>query len=243
MTRESATTNCSTPVKPLGRKAYGSIGHLPNSRLGPADHCVTDGQAKICTMKARDKHDKIIVQEKLDGSCVAVARIDGVLHPIGRAGYPASSSRFEQHRLFDRWVWENQDRFLSVLNDGERLCGEWLAQAHGTIYMLLGTYEPFAAFDIMVGANRLPYEPFLERVKSTFDMPKCLHIGGPLSVEAAMKEHQARGVPCDEPEGVVYRVERNGKVDFLAKWVRPDKVDGKYLPEISGCEPFWNWRP
>jgi hypothetical protein len=32
-------------------------------------------------------------------------------------------------------------------------------------------------------------------------------------------------------------------VDFLAKWVRPDKVDGMYLPEISGKEPVWNWRP
>ena len=25
--------------KPLGRKAYGSIPHLPGSRLGPGDHC------------------------------------------------------------------------------------------------------------------------------------------------------------------------------------------------------------
>ena len=25
-------------MKPTGKKNYGSIGHLPNSRLGPADH-------------------------------------------------------------------------------------------------------------------------------------------------------------------------------------------------------------
>jgi len=31
----------------------------------------------------------------------------------------------------------------------------------------------------------------------------------------------------DPIEGLVYRVERKGKVDFLAKWVRPDKV-GRY---------------
>ena len=42
------------------------------------------------------------------------------------------------------------------------------------------------------------------------------------------------------PEGVVYRVERKGKVDFLAKWVRPDKDDGKYLENISGREPVFN---
>ena len=55
--------------KTLGRKAYGSIGHLPNSRVGPKDHHVHEGQARICTVKARDKHDRVIVQEKLDGSC------------------------------------------------------------------------------------------------------------------------------------------------------------------------------
>ena len=34
-----------------------------------------------------------------------------------------------------------------------------------------------------------------------------------------------------------------GKFDFLAKFVRPDKIDGKYLSEITGCDPYWNWRP
>ena len=33
----------------------------------------------------------------------------------------------------------------------------------------------------------------------------------------------------EKPEGVVYRVEREGRVDFLAKFVRSDKEDGKYL--------------
>ncbi len=31
-------------------------------------------------------------------------------------------------------------------------------------------------------------------------------------------------------------------VKMLAKYVRPDKVDGAYLPEQSGKEPVWNWR-
>lgn len=39
------------------------------------------------------------------------------------------------------------------------------------------------------------------------------------------------------------RVEHKGEVDFLAKYVRPDKIDGLYLPEISGKEAIWNWRP
>ena len=230
-------------TKPLGRKAYGSIGHLPNSRLGPSDHSVHAGQARICTTKTRDKHDTVIVQEKLDGSCVAVARLDGVLHPLSRAGWPASSSRYEQHWLFDQWVWMHQERFMGVLRDGERIVGEWLSQAHGTRYEFSDGMEPFAAFDIMVEDRRLTFREFEDRAGSLFSLPKLLHAGPPISVDAAMKIHADKHSGCDEPEGVVYRVERKGEVDFLAKWVRPDKVDGKYLPEMSGKPAVWNWRP
>ncbi|HYC31766.1 MAG TPA: RNA ligase family protein [Gemmatimonadales bacterium] len=226
------------PVKPIGRKAYGSIAHLPMSRMGPGDHHCHAGQAVICTEKARDRHDRIIVQEKLDGSCVAVALRDGVLHPIGRAGWPAISSPHEMHHLFAQWVWANEDRFRAVLREGERVCGEWLAQAHGTIYNL-AAHEPFAAFDIMEGDTRMPFDAFRARVRGMLATPTLLHDGGPLPVLDAMRLHDAARWPCDETEGVVYRVERRGVVDFLAKYVRPDKVDGKYLKG----EPIWLWRP
>jgi hypothetical protein len=77
-------------------------------------------------------------------------------------------------------------------------------------------------------------------------MPRLIHVGGPISVEKAMNLHGAGDHGCDDPEGVVYRVERRGEFDFMTKWVRPDKVDGKYLPEIEGSVssvPVWNWRP
>ena len=44
-------------VKPFGRLSYGSIPHLPGSRLGSGDHHITEGQARILTVKTRDKHD------------------------------------------------------------------------------------------------------------------------------------------------------------------------------------------
>lgn len=228
--------------KPLRRKAYGSIGHLPNSRLGPSDHSVHEGQSRICTMKTRDRHDRVIVQEKLDGSCTAVALIDGVVHALGRAGWPAHTSPYEQHHMFAEWVCSNEDRFTSVLRDGERLVGEWLAQAHGTKYEL-GDREPWAVFDLMRGADRAPVDELWGRIGDAFAMPHTLHDGVSLPVEAAMEMHESTKYPCEDTEGVVYRVERRGKVDFLAKWVKPTKVDGKYLPEISGSDPVWNWRP
>jgi hypothetical protein len=229
--------------KPLNRKAYGSIGHLPNSRLGPGDHSVNEGQARICTKKPRDRHDRIIVQEKLDGSCCAVALLDGMLHPLGRAGWPAISSRFVQHVHFHNWVMLNSERFFAVLREGERIVGEWLAQAHGTRYDL--RHEPFVAFDIMVEERRIPFDEFVSRCGNVFVTPFVVASGPPVDVERAIREVQSRNAhgAIDPIEGVVYRVERNGEVDFLAKYVRPDKVDGCYLPEVSSQEAVWNWQP
>ena len=229
-------------VKPLGGKAYGSIGHLPNSRLGPGDHSVHAGQGVICCEKARDRHDRIIVQEKLDGSCVSVALIDGNLLALTRAGYLANTSPYEQHHMFSDWVEANALRFRDVLREGERLCGEWLAQAHGTVYDMRMA-EPFGAFDIFSGGKRLPFDAFVDRIQNVFDRPELIHDGGPIAVDQAMAIHFDVHWPCDEVEGLVYRVERHGQVDFLAKYVRLDKQDGKYLESVTGNPPVWNWRP
>jgi len=43
-----------TSNKPLNQKAYGSIPHLPGSRLGPGDYSIGEGQARIATEKLRD---------------------------------------------------------------------------------------------------------------------------------------------------------------------------------------------
>src|SRR5437870_13493008 len=53
--------------KPLGMKNYGHIAHLPGSRMGPGDHSCELGQARIATLKARDRHDHVIVRERLMG--------------------------------------------------------------------------------------------------------------------------------------------------------------------------------
>jgi len=230
-------------MKPLGRKNYGSIGHLPCSRMGPADHSCHEGQQTIVLVKARDKHDRIIVTEKLDGSNVGIVNIDGTILALGRAGYLAQTSKFEQHQLFASWVRENELSWKEVLQPGYRLVGEWLAQAHSTRYSL--PRGPFAAFDLMVDDKRLPFDE-LTHLCQKWDVPqpKLLHDGGPLSVEEAMARHGDGNHGClDEPEGAVWRVERKGSFDFMAKWVRPDKIDGKFLSEKSGCDPIWNWRP
>lgn len=241
--------------KPLGIKNYGSIAHLPGSRIGPGDHKCHEGQKRIATEKARDKHDHILVLEKLDGSNVGVARVGDELYALTRAGYLASTSPYEQHHHFEAWAMKNKRRFLAVLDDGERLCGEWLMQAHGTRYAL--THEPLVAFDLLRGSQRTTYDIFLARVQAgDFITPHLLHRGRPLSIDAAMDALDTYGFhgATDPVEGAVWRIERNefirpgsGErqlvVDFIVKYVRPDKVDGCYLPEISGQPPVYNWKP
>lgn len=230
-------------AKPLGGKAYGHIPHLPGSRMGEGDHHCADGQARIATEKARDARDVVVVQEKLDGSCVAVALLDDNIEALGRSGYLAQSSPYPQHQLFAAWVRENAERFREVLWPGERLVGEWLAQAHGTRYRL--RHEPFVAFDIMTGTERVTYCELQRRLNGRFVTPALIALG-PTSIEKAMGILAGDGFHGaeDQIEGAVWRVEREGKVDFLAKYVRPDKVDGWYLPG-KGCVggEVWNWRP
>ncbi len=126
------------------------------------------------------------MQEKLDGTNVGVARLNDVLYPLVRAGYVADTSPFEQHWRFAQWVCSNQDRFLAVLRDGERLVSEWLMQAHGTRCQL--EHEPFVAFDLMFDIERARYDDLISRVKhGDFVTPTVIHRGGPLSIEAAMK--------------------------------------------------------
>lgn len=225
--------------KPLNRKAYGSIGHLPNSRLGTGDHKITDGQARIIHTKERDKHDVIIIQEKLDGSNCAVCKVNGKIIPITRSGYVASASRHEQHQMFFRWALMNAERFNRLLMEGERVCGEWLALAHGTRYNL--PHEPFVAFDLMTGDKRISYNTFIDRVKAErFTTPKLISYGKPMEHKEILKRLVSGHGAIDPVEGYVCRVERKGEVDFLGKWVRQDKEDGKYFIE-KYSEDVWNW--
>lgn len=240
-------------TKPFDHKNYGSIPHLSGSRLGEKDYKANPGQERIATLAKRDRHDEIFVQEKLDGSNVGVGRLNGKIVSISRAGHYCITSPFEQHKVFAQWVEKNEGRFRAVLREGERLVGEWLMQAHGTRYFLM--HEPFVVFDLMVGQTRLPYDDLAHRVTTQhFILPHLLHRGDPISIADVLEKLGKYGFhgALDECEGAVWRVERNAQiqkqsserrrvVDFLAKYVRRSKVDGRYLPEHNDGKITWNW--
>lgn len=231
-------------MKPLGGKAYGSIPHLLGSKLGHGDHHISEGQHRICTEKTRDKHDLIIVQEKYDGSNCCIAKVDGKILALTRRGYLAETSPFEQHHKFAAWVEDRKKRFSVLMSDGDRIVGEWMYQAHGVKYRLYA--HSFVAFDYFEGKKRLSFEDF-ECSIATYGLctPRVLHYGfEPISIEAVMKKlndpdnHPVSAI--ENPEGVIYRVERKEKVDFLAKYVRSDFEPGKYLPENNNGNVLLN---
>lgn len=238
--------------KPLKLKGYGSIPHLPNSRLGEGDHSISQGQADIVTKKTPDKHWKIIVTEKIDGSNTSICKVDNKIYALGRAGYTAQSSPYVQHQYFAHWVREREEYFNKILNNGERIVGEWCSQVHSTRYNL--DSEPWFPFDYFTKDNkRINFDNFCEIVD---DKLSELNLKRPyvismdcISTEEVMKLlgkcgfHNA--LIQDGPEGAVWRAEYKNEFNFICKYVRWNKPSGKYLPEINPeiKEPIWNWRP
>lgn len=220
--------------------------------MGTGDHHIHEGQAKLATVKLEKKNGmerEVIVQEKLDGSNVGIARVGDRIFPLTRSGYVADTSPYDQHKAWHKWVMQRQEKWLALLNDGERLCGEWLMQAHSTKYEL--KHEPFVAFDLMLGDQRVPYDEFISRIAGmNLTIPHLIHRGGAIGVEEVMKKLGKFGFhgATDAVEGAVWRVEtitkKGRKVEFLCKYVRPEKVDGIFLKGETGqLPPIYNWLP
>lgn len=219
-------------MKPLKRKNYGSIPHLSNSKLGKNDYKIHIGQERILTEKTRDSNDMVIVLEKYDGSNVGVCKAGGKIYAITRSGYLASTSPYKQHHYFSDWVESKKHLFMQTLEEGERLCGEWLMQAHGIKYNIQWTSQPVVFFDWYDSDNKR--KPYFELVDLLWlPVARVLHHGGACPVADLVSELNEGTVGLmaenNKPEGMVYRLERNKKVEFMAKWVRPDFVAGKYM--------------
>lgn len=230
-------------MKPLNRKNYGSIPHLSNSKLGTGDHFINHGQERILTEKVRDKHDEVLVFEKYDGSNVGIGKIDNRIVALTRSGYTAKTSPYKQHHLFSDWVYKNVMKWMDILENGERITGEWLAQAHGLKYNI--EVEPIVFFDHFNSENQRSQFDYLGELAVMYglQLPRMLHRGQSIKTDDLLPDLNLKtnGIWAKEnPEGMVYRVERKGKVDFLAKWVRSDFEAGKYIINKEESELIWN---
>jgi hypothetical protein len=225
------------PPKPLGFKAYGSTPHLIGSRLGPGDYSLTPEHSALFTGNRKRRSDWITVTEKLDGSCVAVAKAEGSILALQRAGYAAATSPYALHHAFDRWVGARRDLFDELLSDGERIVGEWLHTAMGTRYDIVDPELLFISFAIFRDRERIVYDDFRARTEAAGIPRAALISEGPgIGTDEVMGILGARGFhdAIDGVEGAVWSMETNGKSNGIAKFVKADKVDGKYMATIEG---------
>ena len=93
----------------------------------------------------------------------------------------------------------------------------------------------------------LLFEELREKaIEYNLQLPRQLHEGQPITVEQLLPllNEKTKGIESVElPEGMVYRVERKGKVDFLAKYVRSDFPTGQFCINVEEQNLIWNVLP
>jgi RNA ligase len=220
---------------------YGSIFHLPGSKMSDErDRACNDGHVQLLTVKSRqrkDWSDTIIVMEKLDGANCGVLKQDGKILAVSRTGHLLNDEPgYEHYRLFHKWVMSKERVFSDILSEGERIVFENLSYTHSIRYHL--EHIPFVAIDLFSGKQRQRLVELKNRIGDEFPMPTKLYQGpAAWPVLYALKDLEMCEYHClggDRPEGVVYRLEFDSRekgdgVEFLAKYVRPDFVPGKFL--------------
>ena len=187
---------------------YPSIAHLPGSKLRRSDaSAIGEQEVGWLTVQTQRPEDLVVVTEKVDGCNVGVLRRGNSLYPLVRKGYDVRTNQFDWIRDFAKFVEKNRLRFLYLLSDGERVCGEWMIKTHTVRYDM--PHEPFVCFDIIKDNRRVRYQTLQERLRrSSFTPVGLVHSGGAISTERAVELlgngfHGAVGAP----EGVVYRYE------------------------------------
>jgi hypothetical protein len=210
---------------------YPSIQHLPFSKMSNrGDKNLDEREVGWLTKKTRLPTDIVIVTEKVDGCNVGVLRRGDILIPIGRKGYDVRTSGYTWIQEFAGFVERNGDRFMALLEDGERVCGEWMIKTHTIVYDM--HHEPFICFDIIKDNTRVRYSEAYPRFAACgFTGVGLVHHGSAISTDKAIASlgegfHGAVG----QPEGVVYRYESEEKgYLFGAKFVNHPLVGDQAL--------------
>lgn len=139
--------------------------------MGPGDWGMQEMQAALLTGDIKRKGDEVIVTEKLDGSCTAVAKRNGALIALQRAGYRADASPYALHHAFERWTTQRAKLFDALLQDDERVVGEWLHTAMGTLYDIYNPADLFPVFTIFRARSAFPTRN--SRIAAKTRRPDC----------------------------------------------------------------------
>ena len=139
-------------MKPLGYKSYGSIPICQIGEWGREIITVRRGR-RASLRRARDRHDVVIVQEKLDG----LKRRHGEaktaeIIPLTRAGYRTTTGPWSSTTCSPGGLWSSGRCLMHSRVRGRRFV---VVACTGPRHTLrpeqIRTQQPFAAFDIMRG--------------------------------------------------------------------------------------------
>ena len=205
---------------------YPPMLHLPMSNVNPGDRFIDQVCVNILTNKVRDENDTIYINELIDGLHLSVSLTNGTINCERRDGHPITEPNQEES-IFMKWVSKHELRFKQLLEDGQTVHGEWILRAYGTKYAFSG--DPYIVFDITKANKQLmTYDEALPKfTEGKFNIAPVLYVDNEsVSIETAMDEmlgEYGYAGATDLAEGIVYRCERKGKVDFQAKFVRLGK--------------------
>lgn len=216
---------------------FGSIGHLPGSKLIDRGDKIVGDPDKF-TVKQRRPSDLVIITEKLDGMNSGVVKIDGRLYPVNRKGYDVRTMG-ETHtelkelgREWARWVNYFYNLYDRILDDGERLVFENCMFTHTLKYNFSNCVPVFLLAKYNKDNIRMDYTSLTKMANSyNIEQPKLISFGSadPIIVVKSNQEHfsMLRG----DFEGVVYNYESSGRHEACAKFVsNPLMGTNKSLP-------------
>jgi len=163
----------------------------------------------------------LVVEEKLDGTCIAIMFEDGKLTFYNRG---SQISDHPQYDLFKTWAFSKRDDFWDILGNDFIMYAEWLYCKHTIHYTKLPHY--FMEFDVCDKDDGFFLSTKYRREAlcgALFSVP-VLHYGA-IEDEQTLNLLMGRSLFGNTlSEGLYLKIEEEGEVIARAKYVRPDFI-------------------
>ncbi len=205
---------------------------IPNEDLTWQDLIKKDAYLKVFL----DKEIQVNVEEKVDGSSVAITLLDDQVlvrnkDKILVKGFLSDKPSKKQYAHIWNWVYENIQKFktLTELQGGCTIYGEWMWMQHGLEYNRLPSW--FIAFDVYQHSNSRFLVPQIARellTKSKFSISPLIHNCRCENYHDYVQLTNGRSAFTDlgNREGVYIKLINAKNEVFRFKLVRPDFVRG-----------------
>lgn len=199
--------------------------HLPGSNVVDTDRSLTSEEvAALC------RDCEIVIQEKLDGTCVGVFLGEDKSAVLLKRGGIIGHREKDQYNVFRTWVQQRAEPLHEALAKRHVLFGEFLWQTHGLFYDRLPDF--FIGYDLLERASEafLVSSAVRQKLQNVVSVVPELWRGTmrtPEQLSGKIKE--VATLPSafgDRAEGVYVRFERDDQLMARAKYRNPGFQSG-----------------